>query len=491
MRKHPPRCLSLLLFATVAGCASMGNNSPTPLPRDANTLDAGRDIAQARSDDAAWPTATWWQTFGDPQLDALVTGAIAGNPGLAAAQARIAQAQAAASGARAATLPSAQASAAFTYTRFSEQQFFPPPYAGNFYWNSDAQIDLGYDLDLWGRNRSALAAALDGVQISACEAQAVRLALEGAVVRAYAGLSYQYALDQNFKAILRDQQLTRDIAQRRLAAGIGTDLDVQQAQTAIASTQAQLEQVDAQMQILRHQLAALAGNGPGSGDDLTPPALHFSQAAALPRSIPAQLVGLRPDLVAQRWRVERAARDIDVAKTAFYPDINLAAVAGVLSLNFSKLLSGSAAQAGIGPAISLPLFDGGRLRANLQSRRAEYDGAVADYDATLVAALEDVADHISALRSLALQSQQRNAALASAQRAHTLALKAFRAGLTDYLNVLSAQSALNTQRGLVAEIQFRQLLAAAGLNQALGGGLMVRSDEHAPTAPAPDHADEQ
>ncbi|MGH8455756.1 MAG: efflux transporter outer membrane subunit [Stenotrophobium sp.] len=459
-----------LAGALLGGCASMAGIRPAAQPADVNRLNAGHEISNSQRADVAWPTAQWWRAYDDAQLDALVAKAVAGNPRLAQAINRIAGARAAANGVRAATLPGVKAQGSFIDSRFSENQFFPPPYGGNSFWNNDAELDLSYDLDLWGRNRSALAAALDAVQIASAEAQQARLALEGAVVRSYADLSYQFDLKDNLNAILGDEKQSYDIAHRRRVAGLGSELEEAQAQTAISATEAQMEQVEARMAILRHQLAALSGGGPGDGDAFARPALHFDATAVLPGNIPAHLLGRRPDIVAQRWRVERAARGIDVAKASFYPDINLTAFAGLLSLGFSQFLSTTSTNTGIGPAISLPVFDGGRLRAGLQASTAEYDSAVHAYDATLIGALNEVADRIAELRSLAVQAQKRGTALAAAERAHELALKAFRGGLTDYLNVLSTESALNAERGLLAEIHFHQAVSAAALNVALGGG---------------------
>ncbi|BDG10652.1 efflux transporter outer membrane subunit [Anaeromyxobacter paludicola] len=455
------------------GCAAPGAVRPSTPVTDPASLSPGREIADAELS-GRWPDSDWWKGFGDPQLDALVARAIARSPRLAVAEARIRQAEALAGAARAGGLPSAQLSGAATRTRFSAAAGRPPPVGGSWQWNDSLGAGLSYELDLWGRHRNELAGALDGVQAAAYEARAARLALVGAVVRAYADLALQLELQDSARAVLADHQRTREVARRRLAAGLGTELAVRQSETEIATARAELERLEARSVALRHELAALAGAGPGAGDALHRPALRLDGAGAVPSRLPAELVGRRPDVLAGRWRVERAARGVDVARAAFYPNVNLAAFAGLLSFGFGKLLSSDAVEAGVGPAVTLPLFDGGRLRAGLEGRGAEYDAAVSEYDATVVDALRDVADQVAALQSLRREQAERQVAVAAAERAHALALEGYRAGIGEYLDTLQTEVALRTQRDDVSRIHFAQLAAQAALNQALGGGVDER-----------------
>jgi outer membrane protein TolC len=186
--------------------------------------------------------------------------------------------------------------------------------------------------------------------------------------------------------------------------------------------------------------------------------------------------------LAERWRVERASDNVDVARAAFYPNIDLRAAAGLASLGFSKFFDATSENSTIGPAISLPIFDGGQRRSGLQARTAEYDAAVHAYNATIVDALTDIADQISTLDALRHIAQQREEARAAAARAQYLAQQAFGAGLTDSLNVLHTQSMLSTQRNFVADIHFQKIVAWTALNQALGGGLVTAGNAMAAAA---------
>jgi NodT family efflux transporter outer membrane factor (OMF) lipoprotein len=283
-------------------------------------------------------------------------------------------------------------------------------------------------------------------------------------------LSAQYALRDVAQANLERQQKILDIAHRRYKAGLGTQLEVNQATTVLPESEAQIEGIDEKIALQRNQLAALAGKGPGDGEKIARPTLSLAHTAQIPAALPAGLIGHRPDIVAQRWRVEAAAKDIEVARARFYPDINLVAFGGLQTLSFSQLFTDSALTGGFGPAISLPIFEGGKLRGNLRAQNAGYDIAVESYNSSVIGALHEVADQVISLRSLDKQLERTDAALASARTADSQAQQGFRAGLTDFLSVLSTQAELLVQQRNRAQIVARQLETYAALMKALGGG---------------------
>jgi len=463
----------------LSGCAGMTSVTPSSSALHVEDLAAGGDITGAGI--TVWPDATWWRSFGDPQLNQLMSNAVAGSPRLAGAQARIAVARGMAKVSAAATQPSLEAGADLDRTRFSHDYYIPEEINGHYLfrpiWNNSTGMTFAYDFDFWGRDRAALEAALDQVKVTEFEAQNARLTLEGAVLRAYAEFEYAFELRDHEEAILGAEEQTLDLATRRLKAGLGTELEIEQAKNAVAATQAQLEDVGNHMVLLRHQIAALEGSGPGAGDAITRPAMTLNQVVGLPSRIPAELIGRRPDVQAERWRVESAAKQINVAKAAFYPNVNLKASLGLVGIGFGQLLSAAAVNSSIGPAVTLPIFDGGKLRAGLNVRTSEYDIAVDAYNASITEALHQVADSISRLTSLETLKHRREETLAYAKRAHELAVIAFRAGLTDYNNVLSTEDALNRAQNLIADIGLQQITTIAALNEALGGGLVADAGE--------------
>ena len=191
---------------------------------------------------------------------------------------------------------------------------------------------------------------------------------------------------------------------------------------------------------------------------------------ALPSRVPAELLGRRPDLAAQRARVDAAGKDIAVAKAEFYPNVNLIAFVGLQSLGPAGFLAAASRMAGIGPAVTLPIFDAGRLRANLAGKDADYDIAVEQYNQTLADAMRDVVDQITSFRSVEEQRREQTLALSTAQEAYDLALLRYREGIGNYLQVLSAESPLLVQQSLDADLQARKLTLTINLIRALGGG---------------------
>ncbi len=465
-------CMALALC--LAGCADMGGIAPRSQLTDPNTLAAGKDVKNVATSPANWPTEKWWETYQDPQLNMLVAKAIAGNPSLKMAAARVAEAQAIAGIVHAASLPKVDGRVGLGSIRYSEQDFIPPPYAGHTTWTNSAFLSASYDLDIWGRDSKSESGALDNVHASEAEAQESRVALETLVVHAYVDLSLQYALRDTEQRTLAEQQKIVDIANRRREIGLGTQLEISQAEAPIPVTQSHLKQINEQIEGLQHQLAALCAAGPAAGDDITRPNLSNPispvSTIALPSSLPAELIGHRPDVVANRWRVEASARGIDVAKTAFYPNVDLSAMFGFQSLGFPGFLSNASRMDGITPAVSLPIFTGGKLRSQLGVQTARYDQAVERYNQSVIDAMRNVADQVSLWRSLTDQQQDTQRAVELAQRSYDLAVRGYRSGLIEYINVLSAQVNLLNQQQNDAKVRFGQLNAYAGLVRSLGGG---------------------
>jgi NodT family efflux transporter outer membrane factor (OMF) lipoprotein len=468
----------LTISLTIAGCASTGGIAPQARETDPASLDAGAAIRAADAD-ARWPAADWWRAYNDPQLDTWIAAAQAGNPTLAVAQARVRQAQSMAGVARAALAPQINGNLSIERQHWADNLYYGPgPLADATTWDNTGTIGLSYHLDLWGKDRNAAERALDVAHASAADERAAQLELEANVVRAYIGMSMNYALLDIAQATLQQQQQILDLANRRLKGGLGTQLEVSQAQTPIPEYERQIDALEEALALGRNQLAALAGKGPGAGDSVTRPTLSLSTPASLPSALPADLLGHRPDIVAARWSVAAQARGIDVAKANFYPDINLlASIGGYAAAGplFQFLRSANGGWTA-GPALSLPIFDGGRLRSELGASDAGYDAAVEQYNQTIVSALKDVADQVVRLRSLQTQENDAKRSVTAARKNYDLSREGYKRGLTDYLNVLIAQNQLLRAQEGVARIQAQRLGAHASLMTALGGGLADPAD---------------
>ena len=464
----------------LAGCASFGDSQT----RSSLRAPASYAVATTlRSDDAAnsavvaaWPTDRWWKQFDDTALDALIDEALAGDGvgPLRQAEARLRNAQAVVRSAEARQSASLDLNAGSQRERFSENYIYPPPLGGATYTFNRTTLDLRYDLDFWGRNRAAIAGARAQGEASKADAQAARLAVTTSIARAWFQLQRLGALRDVTLLAIRQRDDVLKLAQQRFDAGLDTNAELRQAEAALPVARVDLVQIEESAGLVQNQIAALLGKGPDRGREIGIPHGTGTTAVALPATLPAELLGRRPDLVAARWRVEAARSQIDVAKAQFYPNVNLIASAGLLAFGASRFLETQSRDLSGGVALTLPIFEGGALRANLAGRNADYDVAVEQYNAVLVDAVRDVADQIVSIRSVDAQRADQELARVKTEQAYDVAMVRYRAGLTTYLTVLNAQTAVFQQQRADAELRARVLDLDVALARALGGG--YRSD---------------
>ncbi len=475
LRRRVRPLLPATLVLALAACASSGGLQPQGRLLDADSLHSERTLATSDLSVAGFPASDWWRAFGDPQLDALVAEGLAGHPSLDAADARLRQAQAQAGIAHADRLPSLSVSGGYTGVRLPESMV-GEEMGGRYMGSGQVAFDFSYGIDLWGGKRASWEAAVDAVHAAAVDAQAARLALSSGIVQAYVELDRAWRSNDVAEQELERARKTLQLVRQRRAAGIDSELQVRQAEARIPAAQQQLQAAQQQIDAARTALAALVGQGPDRGLGIERPQALNAAALQLPGVLPSELLGRRPDIVAARWRVEAAGKQIKVARTKFYPSFNLTALAGVVAPNVGDLLRSSSTFAYLGPALSLPIFEGGRLRANLAGADAQYDLAVAGYNQAVVDALREVADQVNAVRSLEQQAQSQQQAVATANAAFDLAGQRYRAGIGNYLDVLSAQSQLLGAQQALTALHSQQLLAATRLTRALGGGFEPPAD---------------
>jgi len=475
-----PAVVALLLLA---GCASTHGLKPHAAMTGVDSLQADRALAGASVDAGAWPAQNWWTRFGDSQLDRLIGEALAGSPSLQLALSRARQASALADEAASARSPRVDSSLSATRERFPVNGLVPPPFAGGWATFDQLQATLSWDIDFWGKNRAAFEQALGQARAAAVDAQAARLALSVDVAHAYVELMRAYMQLDVAQATVEERDTVFALTRDRNAAGIDSRLELKQAEAAVPAAREQVAQLNETIALTRNQIAALLGQGPDRGLSIERPAAMASADAVVPSRVPSQLLGRRPDIVAQRWRVEAARRGIDVAQTQFYPDVNLTAFVGFQSLGTSSFLSLSNREVGVGPALSLPLFDAGRRRANLAAADAQYDGAVEQYNQTLSNALREVVDQLSSFRSVSQQRIEQEHALAASRDAYDLAVLRYREGIGNYLQVLSAEAPLLAQESLQVDLRARALDVSINLVRALGGGLEEASTPLASATP--------
>jgi NodT family efflux transporter outer membrane factor (OMF) lipoprotein len=463
MKVATPIALAAALL--LAACASPGPQRAPQRLTEAAALGLTADAATA----TAWPDERWWQRFGDPALSALVEQALAGQPSLRQAEARLRQAEAGVAAADAGRAPQVQASADLTDQRFTAKGMIPAPLGGSTMWNNTVQLGASWELDLFGRQRAALDAAIGQQRAAAADAQAARVLLAAQVAGHWFALARQQELQRLSQRSLQQREQVLALVRQRIAAGLDTAVERHQAEGLVAQSRAEAEALGEGIARERHALAELSGQAPPALATLDA-ALAPLRAQALPGALSADLLGRRADLVAQRWRVEAALKDVDVARTRFYPDVNLVAFFGLSSLGLDNLLNAGARTYGAGPALRLPVFEGGRLRAQLAARNAEADAAVEAWNATLLRALREVADEVATLQALDRQQGAQDQATAAAEAAFDLALQRYQAGLGNFLSVLAADATVLTQRRAAADLKARHLGSEVALARALGGG---------------------
>ncbi len=458
---------SLLL----AGCATLPSRSALPTPATAQTHASARSLTAANGE---WPSDGWWKQFSDPQLDALIAEGLSSATDLRVAEARFAIARAYARQTESQLLPQVNAGVEGGAIQSSNNFLIPKGFAPRG-WPDYGQVSLSlnWQLDFWGRNRAALAAARSEVESARAEAAAARLAVSAGIAAAYADLAAFHASRDAAESAVNVRRQTYNLMVERKAQGLENTGAVEQVRSALAMAEGELAAADEAIALTRNRIAALVGAGPDRGLDLARPALPALGKTALPAEIPATLLGRRPDVIAARLRAEAAASRIRMARASFYPNINLMGVVGYQALGLDTVFKSKSDYGTVGPAISLPIFNGGRLRSQYRAAEAEYTAAVGQYDGALVQALREVADAAASQRALNERLASARTAEQAAQTAWSIASTRYRGGLATYLDVLAAEDALIASRRALATLQTRAFALDVALIRALGGGYEI------------------
>lgn len=470
---------ALLLLLTSCAAPDLG---PRPQPIAASSIAAERSLATPAP--ASWPMSDWWRTYGDAQLDGLIAEGLKGSPDVAAAGARFRRALGMAQTAGAPLLPSLDAQGKAGLEKQSYNVGIPAEFVPHGWQDvGQAALSLSYDLDLWGKNRAALAAATSEVEAAQIEQDQARLMLTTAIASAYADLARAHAERDVFAAALDIRLATQKLVSNRVAIGLDTRAELKQADAGVPQARADLAAAEESIALIRNQIAALVGAGPDRGLSIARPTLPAFGPAAVPAGVTTELIGRRPDIAAARARVEATASRIKVARADFYPAIRLGALVGLQSLGLSNLTNSGSTYGNVGPAVSLPIFHGGALRGQYRGARATYDEAVASYDGTVLAAYREVADAVTSRRAATERLAQSRQALADSEEAYAVARKRYEGGLSTYLNVLTSEEKLLQARRVVADLDARLFALDVALVRALGGGFAASAQSPAKEAP--------
>ncbi|RQR40757.1 RND transporter [Burkholderia sp. Bp9142] len=470
--------LAAAALLALGGCVPSGF-----LPSLSLRAPAGDALAQTAGPgaDGMWPAPDWVKQLQDPQLDELVAEASRNNPDLQVAQARLRIAQAQLRQFDSLTGLTGTAGATVSRARMPKPGDVADVSAGGYrvpveifgdpvVSPSSVFVGLNYQLDLWGRNRAATKSLMSLRDAAGVEAEQVRLTLAVAIVTVYCQLDQAYAVRDLLQQKLKISQRVTAVLRERTARGLDNAYDASDASIKRSRLLEQIALNDEQIKLAQLQLGVLSGRGPERGLALRRPRVGAFPGGALPARLPADLLGRRPDIVAARLRVEAAFANADSTRAQFYPDVNLVALGGVFALTPASLFSRDALAGSVGPAVSLPVFDRGRLKAKLGADVAQADVAIGLYNKTVDDALGQVAQIVTSLQTAQTLVAQQQDAVAAAQKIVRIAADRHRRGVLMQKDVDVADLTLIDERAQLIALLGRQRTLRVGLVGALGGG---------------------
>ena len=460
----------LVMAVAISGCA-VGPDYQRP---EAMTIPAAytgiSDEWKVAVPQAHLPKGDWWGIFGDPELSRLETEAAESNQDLKAAYARFNQARSVGDVARSGFFPRLGGSFQPVEQRDSENRPVGGK-PGQTYDSYSLPFDLSYEFDLWGRVRRTVESATAQAQAVSDDVESVRLSIQAEVAADYFAIR---ALDADKAQLLASIEVYRKslaLVRNRRAGGMVSDLDVAQAETVLKTAEAQLPDNALQRAKFEHSLAVLTGKN-ASLFSLTERPLGL-EPLVVPADLPSELLERRPDISAAERRMAAANASIGVAKAAFFPTIKLSGLAGFQSGEMSTLLDWPSRFWAVSPSLTVPLFQGGQLSANLSQTKAAYEETIARYRQTVLSAFADVENNLVAEHLLARQYEEVMAALKAARKQLEIANNRYNAGLVTYLEVATAQNTKLAIERSGMRLRGQQLVATVALIKSLGGGLQV------------------
>jgi NodT family efflux transporter outer membrane factor (OMF) lipoprotein len=459
--------ICVLSMSLVAGC-TVGPKYHTPT---AETPPGYKEIGEWKP---AQPNdqnlgGNWWEIFQDPQLNALEKQVDVSNQNLKAAAAQYTQARALLRYYRADYYPTVTAGAAAARTRISQNA--PPPgsqFVGITYNDFAVPVNVSYEADVWGRIRKNVESYREQAQASAADLATVNLSMHADLAVDYFLARSLDAEEQLLTSTVKQYQDALDLIESRYAGGIASEVEVQQASTQLETTRAEAIDVGVARAQYEHAVAILIGKPPAEFS--LPPLPLVAPPPPIPVSVPSELLERRPDIAAAERRVAAANAQIGVAKSAYYPIIDLAAGGGFESTVITTLIQGPSGLWSIGLSATETIFDAGRRRAASDQAIAAYDQTVANYRETVLTSFQQVEDNVAALRILEHEAQVQDKAVVAAQRYLELANTRYIGGVTSYLEVTTAETAALSDEVTAVNILGRRMVDAVSLVQALGGG---------------------
>ncbi|WP_279607956.1 MdtP family multidrug efflux transporter outer membrane subunit [Paraburkholderia phenazinium] len=469
-----PVALVALVGCALAGCALMHHDGKPTDAIQPEQIRLADDIHLARD---GWPSARWWSAYGDPQLDGLIERALADAPTMVIARSRVAQAQSDVELVKAGSNLQVTALGAIDREHVSSQGFLGPfalnepalGFTGPWYTLGIVGLGASLNVDLWGKQRAQVAAALGVHNARLAETSAVELEISTDVAQLYYGIQTAYQLIDLLQQSGEVAAFSVQTHQARAARGLESQTQTQEARATLLAVQQQIVAAQGRIKQFRESLRALSGAGPDDLPAIQPVPLPQAQAA-LPSTLAYELLARRPDLQAMRWYVQASFDRIDAAKAAFYPSFDIKAFFGVNALHLSDLFTHGSQQINLLPGLYLPIFDGGRLNANLGGARTASNTLIEQYNQAVLNAVRDVALTGSRLQDLDAESQLQQQKVQAVAFAQDSAEAHYHRGLASRLVAMDARQPVIAERVALLDIQGQQLSQAVALVKALGGG---------------------
>ena len=473
-----PAWLTTLLLCSLAGCALIHQNGKPLAAIEPAQIRLADDIHLARD---GWPSARWWSAYGDPQLDALIERGLTQAPTMMIARTRVAQAKSDVELVKAGSSLQVVALGAIDREHVSSNGFLgayasdQPLIGASGPWYTSGIVGLGasLDVDLWGKQRAQVAASLGVHNARLAEESAVELELSTDIAQLYYGIQTAYQLVDLLEQSREVAAFSVETHRARAARGLEAQTQTEEARARQLAVQQQIVAAQGRIRQFRESLRALLGAGPDDLPHIEPVPLPQSQAS-LPSTLSYELLARRPDLQAMRWYVEASFDRIDAAKAAFYPSFDIKAFFGVNALHLSDLFTHASQQINLLPGLYLPIFDGGRLNANLGGARNASNTLIEQYNQAVLNAVRDVALTGSRLQDLDAEAQLQTEKVQAVSYTLDSADAHYRHGLTSRFAAMEARQPVITERLALLDIVGQQLSDEIALAKSLGGG--YRSD---------------
>lgn len=463
-----------LAFAFQSGCTFIPDLGELPQPRSIQSfLPQNSD----HKDSQKWPKTFWWEDYEDAQLNNCIHKALIQSPSLeeAAARLRVANGYAEQVGAKLA--PQTLVNGSYAKMKQSYNYGIPEAFvAKGLQDTASITLDFSYELDFWGRNRDLIAAAISEQQASTFDLEHAKLIVAAAIAETYAELARLYANLDAAEAAFSVRSKTAILLNMRFEKGLENEGSYKQALALKEIAEVEVQAVLELIALTKIKITGLMGAEPHEAEKILRPQIEKLSSLGIPENIPAELMGRRPDIAASRHRVQATVHEIEASAANFYPNINLNAFFGYQSLGLSSFAKSGSRIASFGPALSLPIFNFGELQGRYIQSRGHYEEAVAQYNAVLLQALNDVASVMVSKNKLAIRLQKIESAMTASQRAYDVVNSRYKGGLTTYLEVLRAEDTLIETRRALADIRSRAFTLDVALVKALGGGFTIKQD---------------